>query len=59
MLGMFLYEGVKQFLQSYEIVNFPNLILLLAVVVNLIFDVTLVFGFGIIQLIANVCFLIF
>lgn len=48
MFGMFLYEGVKQFLQSYEIVNFPNLILLLAVVVNLIFDVMLVFGFGII-----------
>ena len=46
MFGMFLYEGVKQFLQSYEIVNFPNLILLLAVFVNLIFDIILVFGFG-------------
>jgi len=46
MFGMFLYEGIKQFLQSYEIVNFPNLILLAAVVVNLIFDITLVFGLG-------------
>ncbi len=46
MFGMFLYEGVKQFLQSYEIVKFPNLILLLAVVVNFIFDYTLVFGFS-------------
>lgn len=46
MFGMFLYEGIKQFLQSYEIVKFPNLILLLAVVVNLILDFTLVFGFS-------------
>lgn len=46
MFGMFLYEGVKQFLQSYEIVKFPNLILLLAVVVNFILDFTLVFGIG-------------
>lgn len=46
MFGMFLYEGIKQFLQSYEIVKFPNLILLFAVIVNLILDITLVFGFG-------------
>lgn len=48
MFGMFLFEGVKQFLQSYEIVKFPNIILLLAVVVNLILDYTFVFGFGMI-----------
>lgn len=46
MFGMFLYEGIKQFLQSYEIVKFPNLILLFAVVVNFILDYTLVFGFS-------------
>ena len=46
MLGMFLFEGIKQFLQSYEIVNFPNALLLFSVVLNLIFDVAFVFGFG-------------
>lgn len=46
MLGMFLFEGIKQFLQSYEIVNFPNALLLGAVILNLIFDVAFVFGFG-------------
>ena len=46
MLGMFLFEGIKQFLQSYEIVNFPNSLLLFSVVLNLIFDVVFVFGFG-------------
>ncbi len=46
MLGMFLFEGIKQFLQSYEIVNFPNVLLLLTVVFNFIFDWIFVFGFG-------------
>lgn len=46
MLGMFLFEGIKQFLQSYEIVNFPNALLLVSVVLNLIFDIAFVFGFG-------------
>lgn len=46
MLGMFLFEGIKQFLQSYEIVNFPNSLLLFSVIFNLIFDVVFVFGFG-------------
>lgn len=46
MLGVFLFEGIKQFLQSYEIVNFPNALLLFSVVLNLIFDVVFVFGFG-------------
>lgn len=45
MLGMFLFEGIKQFLQSYEIVNFPNALLLFSVVLNLIFDIIFVFGF--------------
>ncbi len=46
MLGMFLFEGIKQFLQSYEIVNFPNALLLFSVVLNLVFDIVFVFGFG-------------
>ena len=46
MLGMFLFEGIKQFLQSYEIVNFPNALLLFSVIINLIFDIVFVFGFG-------------
>ncbi len=44
--GMYIYQGVKEFLQSYEIVKFPNLILFVAVILNLIFDIVLVFGFG-------------
>lgn len=46
MLGMFLFEGIKQFLQSYEIVNFPNSLLLFSVILNFIFDWVFVFGFG-------------
>lgn len=46
MLGIFIYDGIKQFLQAYEIVNFPNAMLLFAVVINLIFDIIFVFGFG-------------
>ena len=46
MLGMFLFEGIKQFLQSYEIVNFPNALLLFSVIFNLVFDIVFVFGFG-------------
>lgn len=46
MLGIFLFEGIKQFLQSYEIVNFPNALLLFSVVLNLVFDILFVFGFG-------------
>ena len=33
-------------MQSYEIVKFPNLLLLFAVFVNLLFDIIFVFGFG-------------
>ena len=47
-LGMYFYEGIKQFLQAYEIVKFPNMLLLGAVVVNLVLDIVFVFGYGII-----------
>ena len=46
MFGMFIYQGIKEFLQAYEIVKFPNLLLLAAVVVNMILDIIFVFGFG-------------
>lgn len=46
MFGIFMFEGIKQFLQSYEIVKLPNIILLVSVLVNLIFDIVFVFGFG-------------
>lgn len=45
MFGVFIYQGIKQFLQSYEIVNFPNLLILIAALLNLVFDVVFVFGF--------------
>ncbi len=46
--GMYFYEGIKQFLQAYEIVKFPNMILLAAVAVNLVLDIVFVFGYGVI-----------
>jgi len=46
MFGMFIFEGGKQFLQAYEIVNFPNMLLILSVFINLIFDILFVFGCG-------------
>ncbi|MBQ9245991.1 MATE family efflux transporter, partial [bacterium] len=48
MFGIFFFEGIKQFLQSYEIVKIPNMILLLTVFLNLFLDIVFVFGFGII-----------
>ncbi len=45
-LGLYLFDGIKQFLQAYEIVNFPNILLLITVVINLIFDIVFVFGYG-------------
>ncbi len=48
MFGMFVFEGVKQFLQSYEIVNFPNFLLIMAVLLNVVLDILFVFGYGIV-----------
>ncbi len=48
MFGMFLFQGIKQYLQAYEIVKLPNFIILWSVLVNLFFDIVFVFGFGII-----------
>ena len=48
MFGIFIFEGIKQFLQSYEIVKLPNFLQLASVVLNLIADIVFVFGCGII-----------
>ncbi len=44
--GMYVYQGIKEFLQAHEIVNFPNVLLLVALVLHLILAFILVFGFG-------------
>ena len=46
MFGIFFYEGIKQFLQAYEIVSFPNILAIIMVFVNLILDIVFVFGCG-------------
>ena len=46
--GGYLHAAVKEFLQAFEIVLFPNLITAVAVVLNIILNIVLVFGFGII-----------
>lgn len=44
--GIYLYQGIKEFLQAHEIVNFPNLILVVALIVHLLLDFAFVFGIG-------------
>lgn len=44
--GGYLHAAVKEFLQAFEIVVFPNLVTAIAVVLNVILNVILVFGFG-------------
>ena len=46
--GGYLHVAVKEFLQAFEIVVFPNLLTVFAVVLNIILNVILVFGWGII-----------
>ena len=46
LFGMYLYQCLKEFLLAYEIVNFPNLILILALVLNAVLAYSLVFGLG-------------
>ncbi len=48
MIGMFLFQGIKQFLQAYEIVKLPNIIIFTSVFINLALNIILVFGIGII-----------
>lgn len=46
LLGMFIFHGIKQFLQAYEIVKLPNIIIFFSVFINLILNIIFVFGFG-------------
>lgn len=46
LFGMYLYQALREFLMAYEIVNFPNVILLFALVINFLLAYALVFGFG-------------
>ena len=43
--GGYLHFALKEFLQSYEILIFPNILLILAIVFNLVFNIIFVFGF--------------
>lgn len=46
LFGMYLYQCLREFLMAYEIVTFPNLILILALILNFFLAYALVFGFG-------------
>lgn len=43
--GMYLYQSLKEFLQAHEIVNFPNILLIFALFLNLALNFILVFGY--------------
>ncbi len=45
-IGIYLYQGIREFLLAHEIVFFPNMVLLGAVAVNFVFNFAFVFGFG-------------
>lgn len=45
-LGMYIFQSIKEFLQAHEIVNFPNIVMLWALVIHLVLAFMLVFGFG-------------
>ena len=47
--GGYLHAAVKEFLQAFEIVMFPNLLTIFAVFLNVALNVVLVFGIGPIQ----------
>lgn len=44
--GGYLHAALKEFLQAFEIVLFPNLVTVFSVFLNIALNVTLVFGFG-------------
>ncbi len=46
--GMYVYQSLKEFLQAHEIVNFPNILLIAALILNFALNYILVFGmFGV------------
>lgn len=46
--GVFIFTALKEFLQAYEIVVFPNAISIVSIFANLLLNIILVFGFWII-----------
>lgn len=44
--GAYLHACLKEFLQAFEIVLFPNIVTMICVFLNVILNVMLVFGFG-------------
>lgn len=44
MFGGLLFMALKEFLQAYEIVNFPNLVIVAQIFINLFLNIALVFG---------------
>lgn len=44
--GMYLFQGIKEFLLAHEIVNFPNYLLICSVLLNLVLNWVFVFGCG-------------
>ena len=46
--GIFLFTALKEYLQAHEIVVFPNIMITLGVILNLILNFSLVWGFWII-----------
>lgn len=46
LFAMFLFQGMRGFLLSFEIVKLPNIIIMVSVLFNLIFDILFVFGWG-------------
>ncbi len=43
--GICIFVGLKEFLQAYEIVKFPNILAVISIFANLIFNIIFVFGF--------------
>ncbi|MBR1977376.1 MATE family efflux transporter [bacterium] len=43
--GICIFVGLKEFLQAYEVVKFPNLLAVISIFANLIFNIIFVFGF--------------
>lgn len=46
--GGFLFSALREFLQAYEIVVFPNLVAIIGIFLNILICWVLVFGFGVI-----------
>ena len=43
--GGYLHFALKEFLQAYEVLIFPNILLVLSIILNFVFNVVFVFGF--------------